>query len=371
MTTTTMTAIAQVTNQPGRLSRILLGLLLIIVVLVLNDMAVFYHMHDESRAPDHRLHSKMQQPDAQHPAEPSTGAAVSKLLETPLAKAESCAVLDVQVDGYMYHCDADDHGKASMCYSNKSLHDFSGNRCCHGKWLYDAKISVVKHSFFKAEIEKWESQCSENTVCSKLTSAKHYEKQLSDLGHINECDSTEGLAKSISTPTKMAQESGSSEQKVQPDRHSQLKNVFKAFDLNGSGELESGEMFILGKVQQTKGQKNGIWTEEANSGIWTENANFKVMSEMDTSGDGKVQEQEFADFFERQLARTTDTEFNTKVQELLDCVPLAEAAWFKKTSPSCIDSASYCLKYASYCDKADRATVTSADGTKALLSEVF
>ena len=36
----------------------------------------------------------------------------------------------------------------------------------------------------------------------------------------------------------------------------------------------------------------------------------------------------------------------------------------------CVDTGSYCLKYESYCDKADRATVTSGDGTKALLSQV-
>ena len=49
------------------------------------------------------------------------------------------------------------------------------------------------------------------------------------------------------------------------------------------------------------------------------------------------------------------------------------AASFSKDgeeSASCIDTASYCLKYESYCDKADRATVTSGDGTKALLSQV-
>jgi len=38
-------------------------------------------------------------------------------------------------------------------------------------------------------------------------------------------------------------------------------------------------------------------------------------------------------------------------------------------SEECIDTGSYCLKYASYCDKADIAMVTSGDGTKALLSQ--
>ena len=62
-------------------------------------------------------------------------------------------------------------------------------------------------------------------------------------------------------------------------RQRELAKVFQAFDLDKSGKIEPDELMILGQMRQELGHKERLWTEAMNA---------KLMSEMDTNGDGKA-----------------------------------------------------------------------------------
>merc|ERR1712166_819647 len=67
------------------------------------------------------------------------------------------------------------------------------------------------------------------------------------------------------------------------NRQSELRKVFRLFDLDDSGEIASWELLALGKARRSLGQKSTPWTEEKNASL---------VKNMDASGDGLVDEKE-------------------------------------------------------------------------------
>jgi hypothetical protein len=80
----------------------------------------------------------------------------------------------------------------------------------------------------------------------------------------------------------------------QERREAKLAEVFRLFDLDGSGEIESQELWVLATKRRELGQKTGTWTEEKHR---------RLIDDLDTNGDGRVQENEFVEAFERRLPR--------------------------------------------------------------------
>ena len=89
------------------------------------------------------------------------------------------------------------------------------------------------------------------------------------------------------------------------ERRQQLVEVFKVFDLDKSGVIESSELLELGQMRRKLGQKSGEWNEEKNA---------RLIKKMDANGDGKIQESEFAQFFEEALTQERK-EFNSIVNQ--------------------------------------------------------
>ena len=67
-------------------------------------------------------------------------------------------------------------------------------------------------------------------------------------------------------------------------RVSILRDVFRAFDLDDSGEIEPEELLALGQARRDLHQRDGVWTEKDN---------LRLVAEMDNNGDGVIQEEEF------------------------------------------------------------------------------
>lgn len=73
-----------------------------------------------------------------------------------------------------------------------------------------------------------------------------------------------------------------------------MAKVFDMFDLDGSGKVESNELFKLGTARRTLGQKQGKWSE---------NSNARLIKKMDKDGDGDIDRDEFITHFEQVLER--------------------------------------------------------------------
>jgi len=92
----------------------------------------------------------------------------------------------------------------------------------------------------------------------------------------------------------------------------QLKVVFRAFDLDGSGQMEPKELLVLGKQRSKLGQKQRKWTEEKNA---------KLIAKMDKDGDGSIDEEEFVRHFLKALRAETDCVFKQTMLDFIACVP--------------------------------------------------
>jgi len=73
-----------------------------------------------------------------------------------------------------------------------------------------------------------------------------------------------------------------------------LARVFREFDIDGSGEVSSEELFKLGTARRSTGQKSGTWSESANA---------RLVRKMDKDGDGAISQDEFVTHFEEILPR--------------------------------------------------------------------
>ena len=71
-----------------------------------------------------------------------------------------------------------------------------------------------------------------------------------------------------------------------------LRAVHQAMDDDETGYIEAPELMLLGQARKKTGKKNGEWTEVMNRNL---------MDRLDKTGDGKVNDKEFAQYFERVL----------------------------------------------------------------------
>merc|ERR1711865_808535 len=92
------------------------------------------------------------------------------------------------------------------------------------------------------------------------------------------------------------------------NRYNALCKVFQQFDLDGSGEIETKELLALGQARRKLGQKSGAWTEEKNA---------KLVKNMDTDGDGTVNEKEFSGYFDKSLTKD-QAEFEETVAQFME-----------------------------------------------------
>ena len=91
------------------------------------------------------------------------------------------------------------------------------------------------------------------------------------------------------------------------ERRERLKVVFKEFDLDGNGSIETKELLLLGKARRELNQKEGNWTAEQNQ---------RLVSKLDTDRDGTVSESEFVKHFDEELPFDRDA-FNEEISRFL------------------------------------------------------
>lgn len=96
------------------------------------------------------------------------------------------------------------------------------------------------------------------------------------------------------------------------DRGRELRKVFKAFDIDRSGQIEFQELLILGQRRQELGQQC--------TRLWTEEKIATLLNEMDLDSNGTISEQEFVKHFLRNLSGISDRSFMQTIYEFLDLV---------------------------------------------------
>jgi centrin-1 len=84
-----------------------------------------------------------------------------------------------------------------------------------------------------------------------------------------------------------------------------LMKVFHLFDFDGNDYIDLDEFLALGKAVHAK---QG----------WSEAQNLQAMKRVDLSGDGKIQPQEFLQFFRERLGSCSDGDFNRGIQFMSD-----------------------------------------------------
>eukprot|EP00656_Telonema_subtile_P050655 TRINITY_DN661_c0_g1_i3.p1 TRINITY_DN661_c0_g1~~TRINITY_DN661_c0_g1_i3.p1 ORF type:complete len:260 (+),score=58.61 TRINITY_DN661_c0_g1_i3:406-1185(+) len=89
------------------------------------------------------------------------------------------------------------------------------------------------------------------------------------------------------------------------DRTAKLMQVFRLFDMNGSDTIDVNEFLALGKAVH---QKTG----------WNEVQNLQAMARVDISGNGKIEPQEFLQFFRERLGACSDRDFDKGVAFMAD-----------------------------------------------------
>jgi len=107
-------------------------------------------------------------------------------------------------------------------------------------------------------------------------------------------------------------------------RVADLEDVHRAFDIDNSGFIEAKELMLLGQARRKLGQKEGEWTEEMNQ---------RMLDRMDSHGNGKVDRQEFAKYFERILPENA-AEFVKTIQEFKSVAAECAKMPPKRTQPS-------------------------------------
>ena len=91
-------------------------------------------------------------------------------------------------------------------------------------------------------------------------------------------------------------------------REKLLQEVHRAFDCDQSGHIEAPEMLLLGKMRRKLGHKQGEWTQEMND---------RLVTKMDSGGDGKIAEGEFVAHFDKTLPSDM-IEFETIVAQFME-----------------------------------------------------
>ena len=107
-------------------------------------------------------------------------------------------------------------------------------------------------------------------------------------------------------------------------REQALRNVFTAFDLDGSGWIESSELLKLGKARRSLGHKSDEWTEQKN---------IRLINKMDTNKDGLISCAEFCHHFEQGLPRD-QAEFEQAIAQFMAVVKECSV---EKRAPGAVD----------------------------------
>jgi len=98
-----------------------------------------------------------------------------------------------------------------------------------------------------------------------------------------------------------------------------LSQVYKLFDIDGSGEVGFDEMLALGQARRRLGQKTGEWTTAQNE---------RMMEKMGMNQNGDVTVKNFVHYFETNLA--SDAEEFAKIIEEFKVVAKACATGIKE-----------------------------------------
>lgn len=76
------------------------------------------------------------------------------------------------------------------------------------------------------------------------------------------------------------------------DRREALQDVYRLFDLDGSGRVGKGEMFVLGQWRRKLGQREGEWTQDMND---------TMMANMGVDSFGNINMRSFVKYFDEKL----------------------------------------------------------------------
>jgi len=110
------------------------------------------------------------------------------------------------------------------------------------------------------------------------------------------------------------------------DRPGELAKVFRAFDIDRSGSVETAELMKLGQARRELGQKRGAWTAEKNA---------KMIANMDQGKkDGLVDKEEFVAYFLKSLGSSDDKAFTATIEQFK---AVAATVAKKKVTPKAID----------------------------------
>ena len=94
----------------------------------------------------------------------------------------------------------------------------------------------------------------------------------------------------------------------QNKRQKMLEDVFDAFDIDGSGFIETRELLELGIARRVLKQKEQEWTVERNE---------KLIQRMDANMDGVVSKAEFVKGFQASI-EGTDAEVDKRIREFME-----------------------------------------------------
>ena len=94
------------------------------------------------------------------------------------------------------------------------------------------------------------------------------------------------------------------------ERSNHLGKVFLAFDLNGSGAVDSNELMVLGKTRHELQQKDRDWSKEKNSNL---------VETIDVDANGHVSLEEFVRHFAGEFQNLDDLSFMKAVLDYMAC----------------------------------------------------
>lgn len=104
---------------------------------------------------------------------------------------------------------------------------------------------------------------------------------------------------------------------LQPERRARVTALFRAFDYDGSGGIEADEFLAIGKAFRGDAE-------------WDEKKNAEAIARVDADRDGRVDVNEFVEFFELNgMAKRPEDKFN----RLMDRYMEAAIAGRKLSSP--------------------------------------
>ena len=92
-------------------------------------------------------------------------------------------------------------------------------------------------------------------------------------------------------------------------REEALAEVYREFDLDGSGEVGFAELLLLGQTRRKLGQKTGAWTADMYR---------HLLDKIGTNSDGDVSEHNFVRYFSRTLPNEPAS-FDQTVEQFLEC----------------------------------------------------